>query len=103
MHVLSRRVLREFWNEPAHRDAEEPLKAWHATVEASTWRTFADVKAAYRSADAVGDDRIVFNIGGNKYRLVAAVSYERGIVYVKFVGTHADYDRIDARDVGRPA
>jgi mRNA interferase HigB len=90
MHVISEKRLREFWEQ--HPDAEEPLRAWHRTVEHVTWEKFADVRALYPSADQVGKFT-VFNIGGNKYRLVAVIHYDYPRVFVRHVLTHAEYDR----------
>ncbi|MBN2393126.1 MAG: type II toxin-antitoxin system HigB family toxin [Anaerolineae bacterium] len=95
MRIIARRMLREFWEQPAYRDAEQPLKAWYAEVSAAAWRTPADIKEKYGSASIVGDNRVVFNIAGNKYRLVVKFHYNTGIGYVRFIGTHAAYDKID--------
>ncbi len=91
---------------PCHRhtgaprgDAEQPLRAWFAEARRATWRTPSDVKAAYRNASLVGNDRVVFNIGGNKYRLVVALKYSAQIAFIRFVGTHAAYDTIDVEEV----
>jgi len=91
--------LREFWGRRGRGDAEQPLRAWFADAGRADWRTPADVKAAHRSASLVGRDRVVFNIGGNKYRLVVAVKYSAQIVFIRFVGTHEEYDAIDVREV----
>ena len=99
MRVISRRVLAEFWNHPAHRDAEIPLRAWFKEAERAAWTTPADIKARFASASVLKNGRVVFNVGGNKYRLVVKVNYAVGAVFVRFVGTHAGYDRIDAEDV----
>ena len=99
VRIIARRTLREFWDQRSHRDAEQPLRAWFAEARRAAWRTPADIKAAYRNASFVGNDRVVFNFGGNKYRLVVAVKYSAQLVFVRFVGTHADYDKIDAREV----
>jgi mRNA interferase HigB len=90
MHVISRRKLREFWEE--HPDAETPLSAWYKTAKKAQWQKFADVRAEYPSADQVGKC-IVFNIGGNKYRLIVIISPNWRKVYVRFVLTHKDYDQ----------
>jgi mRNA interferase HigB len=82
-----------------YRDAQGPLEAWHAEVLRARWRSPHDVKAQFRSASIVGGDRVVFNIAGNKYRLVAAMDWERQILFVKFVGSHALYDKMDVRTV----
>jgi len=94
MRIIAKRTLREFWEEPAHRDAEQPLKAWYAEAKNATWRTPADIKEKYGNASIVGNNRVVFNIAGNKYRLVIEFHYNRGIGYVRFIGTHEEYDRI---------
>jgi mRNA interferase HigB len=93
MRVIARRPLREFWKR--HPVAEQPLKAWFAEVQAADWRDPAQIKRRYRHTSFVGDNRVIFNIGGNKYRLVVHVNFDFGIVYIKFIGTHAEYDRID--------
>lgn len=82
-----------------HADACAPLALWARDCRSATWKTPADVKAYARSADYVGNERWVFNIGGNKYRLVVAICFRTGIVLVKFVGTHAEYDKINAATV----
>jgi mRNA interferase HigB len=75
------------------------LEAWYSDARRATWRSPSDIKDTYRNASIVGKNRVVFNIKGNSYRLVVAVQYEHGIVFVRFVGTHRDYDRIDADTV----
>ncbi len=94
MRVIAKRTLREYWEK--HSQAEQPLRSWHAIAAKADWSSPSDVKAAYRTASIVGNHRVVFDIGGNKYRLVARFDYEHKIVFVRFVGTHAEYDRIDA-------
>ena len=97
MRIISRKTLREFWEK--HSDAQPPLQAWYFDVKHSRWKSPADIKNIYRNASFLSDNRVVFNIKGNKYRLVAAVQYDVGIVYIRFVGTHKDYDKIDAATV----
>ena len=101
MRVIARSELQAYWHRRGRGDAERPLKAWLAEARACAWTTPADIKSRFPSASFLADDRIVFNVGGNKHRLVVHVSYEAGIVMIKFVGSHADYDAIDARTVGR--
>lgn len=96
MRVISRRALREFWER--HPTAEPPLRDWLRVVEQASWRRPADVRDTFRHADFVGD-RVVFNVGGNNYRIVAFVAFNRGAVYIRFVGTHASYNRVDVRTV----
>ena len=97
MRIIAKRPLREFWER--HPDAEEPLLAWYREVEQEDWDTPAKVKAKYRNASIVGDNRVVFNIKGNDYRLVVKINYPFRIVYIRFVGTHAAYDRINVEEV----
>jgi mRNA interferase HigB len=98
MQIIARRTLRQFWEK--HPPAEGPLKAWFALVSHAKWRGPADVKAMFGSTiDFVADNRVIFDISGNKYRLIVHVAYGFGRVLVKFVGTHAEYDRIDPGSV----
>ena len=99
MRILAVSTLREFWNRPGRSDAEQPLRAWVSVVRAAEWSRPTDIKEMFRSADILANDRVVFNIGGNKYRLVTAVHYRGKRIYIRFVGTHAEYDRIDATTV----
>ena len=97
MRVIAVRTLREFWNK--HADAEQPLKVWYREVCQSCWREPNDLKSRYPLADPLPGNRVVFNIKGNTYRLVVKIHYNKGIVYIRFVGTHAEYDRINALTV----
>jgi len=97
MRVIAKRTLREFWER--YPDSEQQLKAWHAEAEDAIWRTPADVKGRYGTASILRDRRVVFNICGNKYRLIVKINYDFQIVYVRFVGTHTDYDLIDAETI----
>ncbi len=97
MHVISRKQLREF--AARHPDAESSLQAWFHEARQAHWDTTADIKQQYGSASILKGNRVVFNICGNKYRLVVKINYHAEIVYIRFVGTHADYDRIDAEAV----
>ncbi len=97
MRVIARKALREFWEK--HADTEKPLRAWFKEAEKADWAAPAQIKERYRSASFVGNDRVVFNIAGNKYRLVVLIRYKTKTVYVRFLGAHEDYDTIDARTV----
>lgn len=103
MRIISRRTLREFIAERAgHRDQpalKAALDSWFAEVSKAAWTSTADVKRLYATASIVSADRIVFNIKGNDYRLVVAVDFEKAIVWIKWVGTHKDYNRIDVKEV----
>jgi len=97
LRVFNRSTLELFWRK--HPDAEQPLRAWFREVEHTSWRGPADVRARYGTADFVANNRVVFDIRGNKYRLVVAVKYEFFCTYIRFVGTHAEYDEIDAATI----
>ena len=97
MRVISLGKLQAFWRR--HPDVEQPLRAWYSEVNNENWESPADVKAKYGSASIIGGKRVVFNIKGNRYRLVVEVNYDFGIVLVKFLGTHEEYDRIDSKKV----
>jgi len=97
MSVIAKKRLREFWER--HDEAKDPLLAWYREVEREDWDTPAKVKTKYRSASIVGDNRVVFNIKGNDYRLVVKINYPYRVVYVRFVGTHTEYDAIDVEEV----
>jgi mRNA interferase HigB len=99
MRIITVGRLRDFWGRPGREDAEQPLRAWVHVVRAAEWSKPTDVKAMFRSADIVPNGRAVFNIGGNKYRLVVAVHYRGKRVYVRFIGTHKEYDRIGVTTV----
>ncbi len=97
MHIVSLKQLRLFWQK--HPDAEEPLRSWHAIARRAQWRTPVEIRADYGSASFVGKNRVVFNIKGNDYRLIVVAEYQKGRLFIRFVGTHAEYDRIDAATV----
>jgi mRNA interferase HigB len=97
MRVISRKTLKDFW--ATHANAEQPLKAWFHEAKSAGWRSFNDIKTRYRSADALPGTRVVFNLKGHTYRLVVRIHYNTGIVFVRFVGTHAAYDKIDATTI----
>ncbi len=97
MRIIALSGLRTFWTK--YPDAETPLRAWYAQASRAVWKTPADIKAAYRNASFTANKRVVFNIKGNDYRLVVAVRYDRGLMYVRFVGTHRQYDRIDVETI----
>lgn len=97
MRIISTRTLREFWER--HPQAEIPLRAWYAEVSNADWKTPADITAVHRNASFLAGNRVVFNIKGNDFRLIVAVRYTPGPMLVRFIGTHAEYDRIDAATV----
>ena len=97
MRIIARRTLREFWLK--HSDAEQPLKAWFDDASRSNWQTPSDIKRIYANASIVANNRVVFNIKGNSYRLVVHIRYDIGIVFIRFIGTHQEYDRIDVTTI----
>lgn len=97
MRIIAKRTLRNFWDREPR--AEQPLKAWYAVARKADWSSPAEVKAVYGNASIVAGNRVVFNIGGNRYRLIVRFDYSRRIGFVRFVGTHSEYDRIDATQV----
>jgi mRNA interferase HigB len=99
MRIIAVGTLRAFWTRPGRDDSEQPLRAWVRIVRAAVWSRPTDVKQMFRTADILPNNRVVFNIGGNKYRLVVAVHYRGGRAFIRFIGTHQDYDTIDATRV----
>ncbi len=99
MRVIAKNTLRRFWSQRPYNDAQGSLEAWHDEARSAKWERPQGIKDLYATASFCGNNRVVFNIGGNKYRLVVEVQYLAGIVWVKFVGTHAQYDRIDVETV----
>jgi mRNA interferase HigB len=97
MRILSRSTLRNFWE--THPDAEEALKTWYSEASHANWQSPVDVKRFRRNVSIIASDRIVFNIKGNTYRLIVAIRYDIGIVFIRFIGTHSEYDKIDAKTV----
>jgi len=97
MNVIARRTLVAFWTR--NPGAKAPLTAWHAVTRKAAWSNFAEVRATFNSADQVADNKVVFNIGGNNYRLVGLVGYRAKRVFVLWVGTHAEYDKIDVAEL----
>ena len=94
MRVLSKAILRDFWIK--HSDCEQQLKSWYRETEKSEWKNANDIKREYPSASILGGNRIVFNIKGNNYRLIVKINFQYQMVWIRFVGTHKEYDRIDA-------
>ena len=94
MRVIAKRTLRDFYQQAQFRDAKGPLEAWHTEALKAVWLTPHDIKAQICNASIVTDSLVVFNIAGNKYRLVVDVDYTRQAMFVKFVGTHAEYDKL---------
>ncbi|PQA81703.1 addiction module toxin RelE [Limnohabitans sp. TS-CS-82] len=97
MRVIAVKTLRDF--SVKHPQAKQALLAWHDEASKASWQTPADIKRHFASASFVGNNRVVFNIKGNDFRLIVAMAYKLGVIYIKFVGTHAQYDTVDANTV----
>ena len=97
MRIIAKRTLRQYWEREPR--AEQPLRSWYAIAAKAEWSSPMDVKQSYGTASIVANDRVVFNIGGNRYRLVVRFDYACRLGFVRFVGTHAEYDRVDASRV----
>jgi mRNA interferase HigB len=97
MRIIAKRTLKEFWD--TNPDSENSLLEWHDTVVSLSWNTPNAVKAAFSNASIIDNNRVVFNIKGNGYRLITHIDYTFGIVFVLWIGSHADYDKIDSKKV----
>ncbi|MFZ2524198.1 MAG: type II toxin-antitoxin system HigB family toxin [Candidatus Ferrigenium altingense] len=99
MRVIAKSTLVKFWNQPEYADSQGALQSWYDEAAKASWGSPQNIKDQYRSASICGNQRVVFNIAGNKYRLVVEMQYRAGMVWVKFVGTHAQYDKINVETV----
>ncbi|MDH4130105.1 MAG: type II toxin-antitoxin system HigB family toxin [Spirochaetota bacterium] len=97
MRIISKKVLREFWDK--YPDTEQPLNDWYRAVEKAEWQTPSDIINQFPNARVIPNNRTIFNIRGNQYRLIAYIDYSFKIVYIRFIGTHSDYDCIDAKEI----
>jgi mRNA interferase HigB len=98
MRVISKKTLISFWL--IHTDAEQALKAWYDEASHAQWASPNEIKGQYRNASFIGSNRVVFNIAGNKYRLIVSITYQHKAIFIKFIGTHEAYDKVDALTVG---
>ena len=96
MRIIARKALKEFYRRPDCLNAKEPLEAWYYETKKAEWESWRDIKEKYSSASILKGSRVVFNIGGNKYRLVVKINFPAQIVYIRFIGTHKEYDQINA-------
>jgi len=97
MRVISKKTLRVFWIK--HKDSEEPLKAWFKEAEEASWKTPQEIKLRYPTASFLQNNRVVFNIKGNNYRLIVKINYDFSLVWIRFIGTHSEYDKINPLNV----
>ncbi len=99
MRVIAKRTLKKFWEQPAYSDAQAPLESWYEETVKAYWPSPQAVKTQYGNASICGNNRVVFNIGGNKYRLAVEIQHRVGIVWVKYIDTHSEYDKINIENV----
>lgn len=99
MRIIARNTVADYWRR--HRETERPLRDWLSVARRADWLSMADVKAVFAKASIINHERVVFDICGGNYRLVVAIKFSAQIVFIKFIGTHAEYDRIDAATVDR--
>jgi len=99
LRVISRKALRDFWLKAGRHDSEQALKAWLYEAKAAKWKNSSEIKMKYRTASIINNKRVVFNICGNKYRLIVAINYQIGIVFIRFIGTHTEYDKVNPEEV----
>jgi mRNA interferase HigB len=99
MRIVSHRKLKEFYTSGSHADAKEPLERWYYTTEQAQWHSLGDIRQQYPSCDYVGNQHYVFNIKGNDYRLIVVIKFTIGYVFIRFVGTHDEYNKIDASTI----
>jgi len=97
MRVISKRILREFWE--VHPDCKEQLKCWYSEAEKAEWQSPDDIRKDYPSASILKSKRVIFNIKGNSYRLIVRVNYNYGLVWIRFIGTHEEYNSINAKEI----
>ena len=97
MRILSKKILREFWEK--HSDSKQQLKAWYQESCKVNWKNTQEIKTKYPSASFLADNRVVFNIKGNTYRLIVKINFDYHMIWVRFIGTHAEYDKIDAAKI----
>ncbi|MDX1959503.1 MAG: type II toxin-antitoxin system HigB family toxin [Leptospiraceae bacterium] len=99
MRIISRKALREFYENPTYKDSKTPIETWFSETLKANWNSPSDIKTKYSNASIIGDNRVVFNLHGNKYRLIVKVHYNLKIVYIRFIGTHQQYDKINAEEI----
>ncbi len=99
MRIIAFRALREFFEKPEYSDSEVSLRSWYHEAKSADWKNANELKSQYKNASIIGDGRVVFNIKGNDYRLIVAIDYEFQVIFIRFIGTHRQYDKIDAKTI----
>jgi len=99
MRIISIKTLKDFYEQAKYNDSKNALEAWHKEVLKLKWNNPNDIKNMYRSASIVGDTKVIFNISGNKYRLIVTINYHAKIIFIKFIGIHKQYDKINREEL----
>ena len=99
MRIIAFKTLRDFFEKPEYSDSEVSLRAWYHDIKTAEWKNSNELKKQYKNASIIGEGRVVFNIKGNDYRLVVAIDYEFQAIFIRFIGTHKHYDKIDAKTI----
>ena len=99
MRIISRKTLKDFWEKPEYRDSEAHLKSWLVEARNALWKNPPEVKQQYANGSIIHNSRFVFNIAGNKYRLVVKIHYNRSVIFIRFIGKHEQYDQIDVENI----
>lgn len=99
MRIIAFRTIREFFENPEHSDSEVSLRAWYHDAKTAEWNNSNELKRQYKNASIVGDGSVVFNIKGNDYRIVVAIDYEFLVIFIRFIGTHKQYDNIETKTI----
>ena len=97
MRVIAKRTLKEFWEK--HEDSEQALLSWYKVAKREKWENFEEIKSQFGSCKILGRDRIIFKIKGNKYRLIVKITFVHKIIWIRFIGTHSEYDTINAKEI----
>ena len=99
MRIISKKTLKDFYEQSKYHDSKNSLESWHKEVLKLDWNNSNEIKEMYRNASVVGDTKVIFNIAGNKYRLIVTINYYAKIVFIKFIGTHKQYDKINIEEL----
>ncbi|MBT3423086.1 MAG: type II toxin-antitoxin system HigB family toxin [Bacteroidetes bacterium] len=99
MRIIAFRTIRDFFERPEYSDSEASLRAWYHDVKKAEWKNSNELKQLYKNASILGEGKVVFNIKGNDYRLVVAIDYDFQVIFIRFIGTHKQYDKIDAKTI----
>lgn len=99
MRVIAIKTIKEFWSKPKNKDSEQALKSWFWETKKENWKTPNDIRRKYKNVSILKNNRAIFNIKGNKYRLVIAIKYEFQIIFIRFIGTHEEYDKINVEKI----